>query len=111
MNQNQFTFQSQNLVEIIFLSISGPDNIKFIAKYLFEKFDFNSTFAKGQNETAKSWFYFREINIKFLSDNWNMIHQELLRSLVLYPNSYNHLRKGHAQKPRKITTHQRTSSA
>jgi DNA relaxase NicK len=24
---------------------------------LFEKFNFNSTFAKGQNETPKSWFY------------------------------------------------------
>ena len=40
-----------------------------------------------------------------------MIHQRASSiSLVLDPNSYNHLRKGHGQKTRKITTHQRTPS-
>jgi hypothetical protein len=58
MQQNKLTFASQNLVvDYISFNIPGPDNRKSIAKYLFEKFNFNSTFVKGQNETAKSWFY------------------------------------------------------
>ena len=58
MKQNKFTFQSENLVvDYISFNISGSGNTESIAKYLFEKFNFNSTFAKDQNETPKSWFY------------------------------------------------------
>ena len=58
MNQNKFTFQSENLVlDYISFNIPGSDNTESIAKYLFEKFNFNTTFAKGPNGTAKSWFY------------------------------------------------------
>ena len=46
---------------IRFLSINfnilGSDNTESIAKYLFEKFNFNSTFAKGQNGKIDDWFY------------------------------------------------------
>jgi hypothetical protein len=70
MNQNQFIFQSQNLVvDYISFNIPGPDNRKSIAKYLFEKFNFNSTFAKGQNKQQNLGFIYRETNIKFLLDS------------------------------------------
>jgi len=35
----------------------GSANTELIAKYLFEKLNFNSTFAKGHNGTVRSWFY------------------------------------------------------
>jgi len=58
MQENKLTFQSENLViDYISFNIPGSDNTESIAEYLFEKFNFNSTLAKGQNGTAKSWFY------------------------------------------------------
>lgn len=46
----------ENLViDYICFNIPGSDNTdntEFIAKYLFEKFNFNSNFAKGQNGTT-----------------------------------------------------------
>jgi hypothetical protein len=55
---NKLTFQSENLVvDYISFNIPGSDNTESIAKYLFEKFNFNSTFAKVQNRTSKYWFY------------------------------------------------------
>jgi len=58
MNQNKFSFESENLVvNYISFNITGLANTESIAKHLFEKFNFNSTFAKGQNGTPKSWFY------------------------------------------------------
>ena len=58
MKQNKLSFESENLVvAYISFNIPGSDNKESIAKYLFEKFNFNSTFAKGQNETSKDWFY------------------------------------------------------
>jgi hypothetical protein len=45
------------VVDYISFNITGFTNTESIAKYLFEKFNFNSTFAKGQNGIAKSWFY------------------------------------------------------
>lgn len=44
------------MVDYISFNITGSDNTESIAKYLFEKFNFNSTFAKGQNVISKSWF-------------------------------------------------------
>ena len=50
MNKNKLTFESENLVvDYISFNITGFTNTESIAKYLFEKFNFNSTFAKGQN--------------------------------------------------------------
>jgi hypothetical protein len=58
MKENKLTFQSENLViDYISFNIRGSDNTESIAKYLFEKFNFNSTFSKGQNGTSKNWFY------------------------------------------------------
>ena len=58
MKENRLNFQSENLtVDYISFNIPGPDNTESIAKYLFEKFNFNSTFAKGQNGTTYDWFY------------------------------------------------------
>jgi len=55
---NKLTFESENLVvDYISFNISGSDNTESITKYLFEKFNFNSTFAKGQNGTTHDWFY------------------------------------------------------
>ena len=45
------------MVDYISFNIPGSDNPESIAKYLFEKFNFNSTFAKGQNGTIYDWFY------------------------------------------------------
>ena len=54
MMLNKLTFQSENLViDYISFNIPGSDNTESIAKYLFEKFNFNSTFVKGQNGTSK----------------------------------------------------------
>ena len=51
-------FQPQNLlVDHISFNIPALDNKKSIAKYLFEKFNSNSTFTKSQNEIVKSWPY------------------------------------------------------
>jgi hypothetical protein len=59
MKKIKFTFQSENLVvDYISFNIIGFTNTEAIAKYFFEKYNFNSTFAKGRNGTAKSWFYF-----------------------------------------------------
>lgn len=44
-------------MDYISFNIPGSDNTESIAKYLFEKFNFNSTFAKGQNGTTHDWFY------------------------------------------------------
>ena len=44
------------MVDYISFNIPSSDNTESIAKYLFEKFNFNSTFAKGQNGIPKSWF-------------------------------------------------------
>ena len=75
MKQNKLTFESENLVvDYISFNIPGSDNTESIAKYLFEKFNFNSTFAKGQNGTPTIGFILPETNIKFLLDSWNMIH-------------------------------------
>ena len=58
MSKNKLTFESENLVvDYISFNIPGSDNTESIAKYLFEKFHFNSTFAKGQNGTTDDWFY------------------------------------------------------
>lgn len=58
MLQNQLSFESENLkVDYISFNITGYDKTESIAKYLLEQFNFNSTFAKGQNGIAKSWFY------------------------------------------------------
>lgn len=58
MSKNKLSFESENLVvDYISFNIPGYDNIKSIAKYLFENFNFNSTFAKGQNGTTQDWFY------------------------------------------------------
>ena len=58
MMLHKLTFQSENLViDYISFNIPGSDNTESIAKYLFEKFNFNSTFAKGQNGTTYDWFY------------------------------------------------------
>ena len=70
MKQNKLSFESQNLVvDYISFNIPGSDNTESIAKYLFEKFNLNSTFAKGQNGTTDDWFY-----LTSLSGSWNMIH-------------------------------------
>ena len=54
---NKLSFQSENLqVDYLTFHIPGSDNTESIAKYLFEKFNFNSTFAKGQNGTTDDWF-------------------------------------------------------
>jgi hypothetical protein len=53
MMQNELSFESENLVvDYIFFNLTGSDNTESIAKYLFEKFNFNSTIAKGQNGTT-----------------------------------------------------------
>ena len=58
MNQNKLSFESEKLVvDYISFNIPGSNNTESIAKYLFEKFNFNSTFAKGQNGTTDDWFY------------------------------------------------------
>lgn len=58
MNQNKLAFESENLVvDYISFNIMGSANTELIAKYLFEQLHFNSTFAKGHNGTARSWFY------------------------------------------------------
>jgi hypothetical protein len=58
MMQNQLSFESENLVvDYISFNLPGSDNTESIAKYLFEKFNFNSTIAKGQNGTTYDWFY------------------------------------------------------
>lgn len=58
MHQNKLTFQSEDLVvDYISFNITGSINTESITKYLFEKLNFNSTFAKWHNGTAKSWFY------------------------------------------------------
>ena len=58
MIKNKLSFESENLVvDYISFNIRGSDNRESIAKYLFEKFHFNSTFSKGQNGTSKDWFY------------------------------------------------------
>lgn len=50
MKQNKLSFDSEKLVvDYIFFNIPGSNNTESIAKYLFEKFNFPSTFAKGQN--------------------------------------------------------------
>jgi hypothetical protein len=44
MMLNKLTFQSENLViDSISFHIPGSDNTESIAKYLFKKFNFNST--------------------------------------------------------------------
>ena len=54
MIKNKLSFESENLVvDYISLNIGGSDNRKSIAKYLFEKLNFNSTFSKGQNGRSK----------------------------------------------------------
>ena len=56
--QNKLSFESEKLVvDYISFNIPGSNNTESIAKYLFEKFNFNSTFAKGQNGTTDDWFY------------------------------------------------------
>ena len=58
MKQNKLSFESEKLVvDYISFNIPGSNNTESIAKYLFEKFNFNSTFAKGQNGTTYDWFY------------------------------------------------------
>ena len=58
MKENRLSFVSENLVvDYISFNIPGSDNTESIAKYLFEKFNFNSTFTKGQNGTTYDWFY------------------------------------------------------
>ena len=58
MKENKLTFESENLVvDWISFNLPGSGSTQSIAKYLFEKFNFNSTFARGQNGTSKSWFY------------------------------------------------------
>ena len=70
-------FQSQNLVvDYISFNIQGSNNPKPIAKYLFEKFNFNSTIAKGFDGREKSLFY----------DNRNQ-HQVSFRQYVYDPES------------------------
>lgn len=55
MNRNKLTFESENLVvDYISFNIPGSDNTESIAKYLFEKFNFNFTVGKGQNGTVLS---------------------------------------------------------
>ena len=44
-------------VDYISFNISGSENTESIAKYLFEKFNFNSTFMKDQTGTPKTCFY------------------------------------------------------
>lgn len=54
MLRNQLSFESENLkVDYISFNITGYDNTESIAKYFLEKFNFNSTFAKGQNGTIQ----------------------------------------------------------
>lgn len=58
MKQNKLSFESENLViDSISFNLPGSGSTESIAKYLFEKFNFNSTFGRGQNGTAKFWFY------------------------------------------------------
>ena len=58
MSKNKLSFESEKLVvDYISFNIPGSDNTEYIAKYLFEKFNVNSTFAKGQNGTTDDWFY------------------------------------------------------
>lgn len=58
MMLNKLTFESENLVvDYIYFKIPGYDNIGSITKYSFEKFNFNSTFVKGQNGITHDWFY------------------------------------------------------
>ena len=66
MNQNNFSFESENLVvDYISFNILGSDNTESIAKYLFEKF-------KMEQHTIG--FILPETNIKFLSGSWNTIY-------------------------------------
>ena len=59
MKQDKLSFELENLqVGYLIFNILGFDNTEFIAKYLFEKFNSNSIFAKGQNGKIGGWFYF-----------------------------------------------------
>ena len=58
MNQNQLTFESENLVvDYISFNIQGSVHITPIAKYFFKKFGFNSTIAIGWDGKEKPLFY------------------------------------------------------
>lgn len=60
MNQNKLTFKSENLqVDWIGFNIQGLRNrkqVERIAKYLFENFRFNSTFALGSDGKQETLF-------------------------------------------------------
>lgn len=54
MNRNKLSFESQNLVvDYISFNIKGLIDLKSIAKYFFEIFNFNSIIATSQNGKEK----------------------------------------------------------
>ena len=58
MNQNKFTFASENLqVDWIGFNIQGLVHIKPIANYLFQNFGFNFTFALGSDGKQETLFF------------------------------------------------------
>jgi len=61
MTQNKFTFESENLVvDWISFNIQGlvdKKQVERIAKYLFQNFNFNSTFAKGSKGEEEDLFF------------------------------------------------------
>lgn len=74
-NRNKLSFESENLVvDYISFNIQGSIDPKPIAKYLFQKFNFNSTI--GSNETETTLFF----------DNTNQ-HQVSFRQYVYDPES------------------------
>ena len=61
MNQNKFNSEPENrVVDWISFNIQGLVNknqVKIIAKYLFQNFGFNSTFAKGSNDEEEDFLF------------------------------------------------------
>ena len=61
MNQNKFTFESENLVvDYISFNIQGLGDrkeVESIAKFLFQNFGFNSTFARGSDGKQETLFF------------------------------------------------------
>jgi hypothetical protein len=74
MNQNKFSFESENLVvDWIGFNIQGLIDPKVIAVYLSEKFGFNSTIAKGFDGKPQSLVYDdrNEFQVSFRQYDYN----------------------------------------
>jgi hypothetical protein len=92
IKNNLLNFQTENLViDYISFNITGSDNTESIAKYLFEKFNFNSTFAKGQNGTSKYWFYLpvNQHQVSFRQLEYDPLSKSFWEGTVLHFSGYN----------------------